>query len=189
MRAFSFLGDLRPSVALAIFACLALIWQGAAAQGWLPLAGDGVHDPASPAVKQLQEPAQALGKLPRDTAGNLVHWVQAIENGAITPRTSLRGENKSKTLDQDILMSLRGGMPIVRFPHKAHTLILDCSNCHEALFKSKTGANQISMLQILQGEQCGLCHGAVAFPLTECNRCHSVPRPNGTPANAAQTQP
>jgi hypothetical protein len=33
------------------------------------------------------------------------------------------------------------------------------------------------MNQILHGEQCGLCHGAVSFPLTECNRCHSVSRP------------
>jgi hypothetical protein len=24
------------------------------------------------------------------------------------------------------------------------------------------------------GEHCGRCHGAVAFPLTECTRCHSV---------------
>lgn len=186
---FSFLVDFRPGAALAVFAFFALAWQGAAADGWLPLASDGIHDPASPAVKQLQEPAQALAKLPKDTAGNLVRWVQAIDSGAIAPRMSLRGESKPKVLDQDILLSLRGGMPIVRFPHRVHSLILDCANCHEALFKSKTGSNPISMLQILQGEQCGLCHGAVAFPLTECDRCHSVPRPNGTPANAAQAQP
>jgi hypothetical protein len=30
------------------------------------------------------------------------------------------------------------------------------------------------MQKILDGEQCGVCHGAVAFPLTECRRCHSV---------------
>ena len=39
------------------------------------------------------------------------------------------------------------------------------------------------MLLILAGEKCGLCHGAVAFPLTECLRCHSVQR--GTPEHAA----
>ena len=30
--------------------------------------------------------------------------------------------------------------------------------------------------KILQGEYCGQCHGAVAFPLTQCLRCHSVSR-------------
>ena len=42
-------------------------------------------------------------------------------------------------------------------------------------FVEKAGANKLNMQAILNGEQCGLCHGAVAFPLTECNRCHSVP--------------
>ena len=39
------------------------------------------------------------------------------------------------------------------------------------------------MMLILQGEKCGLCHGAVAFPLTECLRCHSVSR--GSPEHLA----
>jgi c(7)-type cytochrome triheme protein len=82
-----------------------------------------------------------------------------------------------KVLDLDVLMNLKGGMPIVRFPHRAHTLWLDCANCHDHLFKAQAGANAISMFAILQGEQCGVCHGAVSFPLTECYRCHSVLRP------------
>jgi hypothetical protein len=41
----------------------------------------------------------------------------------------------------------------------------------------------MNMLQILSGEKCGQCHGAVAFPLTECARCHRVPR--GSPEAAA----
>ncbi|MBL8333703.1 MAG: hypothetical protein JNM08_11380, partial [Rubrivivax sp.] len=77
--------------------------------------------------------------------------------------------------DDDIIVSKFGSMPAVKFPHRPHTLWLDCSNCHEQLFKSKAGANRFSMEAILNGEQCGLCHGAVAFPLTECLRCHSVP--------------
>jgi c(7)-type cytochrome triheme protein len=66
---------------------------------------------------------------------------------------------------------------MVRFPHRQHTEWLDCSNCHEKLFISKAGANKgVNMFQVLQGEYCGLCHGAVSFPLTECKRCHSVER-------------
>lgn len=148
----------------------------AAARDWAPLDKDGLHDPTSPAIRMLQQPSEALSKLPPDTAGNLVRWVDAIEEGVINPRTNIRPETKIRLREDDILLNLRGGMPIVRFPHRAHTLWLDCNNCHEYPFKSKTGANQLSMLAILEGEQCGLCHGAVSFPLTECSRCHSVQR-------------
>jgi hypothetical protein len=34
------------------------------------------------------------------------------------------------------------------------------------------------------GEQCGVCHGAVAFPLTVCGRCHNTPRDKPLPAGA-----
>lgn len=148
-------------------------------QGWTPLRKDGLHDPRGPAVKQsqLQEPAAALSKLTPDTTGNMVRWVQALEKGEINPLANLKPNTEVRVLDQDILMNLQGGMPIVRFPHRAHTLWLDCANCHDHLFKAQIGANKFSMLSILQGEQCGVCHGAVSFPLTECNRCHSVPRP------------
>jgi len=74
-------------------------------------------------------------------------------------------------------MPRTGEMPMVRFPHRQHTEWLDCSNCHEKLFASKAGGTRaVNMFQILQGEYCGLCHGAVSFPLTECKRCHSVAR-------------
>jgi c(7)-type cytochrome triheme protein len=164
---------------------LACLSGASTAREWAPLDKDGLHDPTSPAIKLLQQPAEALSKLPPDTAGNLVRWVEALEQGAINPRTNIRPETKIKLREDDILLNLRGGMPIVRFPHRAHTLWLDCSNCHEHLFKSKTGANQISMLAILEGEQCGVCHGAVSFPLTECSRCHSVSRNVQRPASGA----
>jgi len=35
------------------------------------------------------------------------------------------------------------------------------------------GANQISMASILLGQKCGVCHGKVAFPVSECRLCHS----------------
>lgn len=148
----------------------------AAAQSWQPIAKDGIHDPKSPAVGQLQEPREALSRLPGDSAGNLVDWVRALENNTINPRANLNPGTGVRVLETDILLNLKGGTPIVRFPHRQHTLWLDCSNCHETLFKAKTGANRLSMFQMLQGEQCGVCHGAVAFPLTECARCHNTPR-------------
>jgi c(7)-type cytochrome triheme protein len=129
-------------------------------------------------------PGEALSRLPADVAGNQVHWPTALEQGRINPRTNIFPETKVRVLDTDILLNLRGGTPIVRFPHRQHTLWLDCSNCHEQLFKSKAGANKFSMQLILQGEQCGVCHGAVAFPLTQCGRCHNTSRKQPLPAGA-----
>lgn len=144
---------------------------------WMSIRKDGVHDPRGPAASILQEPGDALSKLTPDTAGNMVRWVVALEKGEINPRANLRPDTKIQLYDSDVLLNLKGGMPIVRFPHRQHTLWLDCTNCHDRLFKAEAGATKFSMLRILEGEQCGVCHGAVAFPLTECFRCHSVSRP------------
>lgn len=157
-------------------ALLVLCSLRAFAADWAPLDKDNVHDPTSPAIDMLQSPAEALGPLPPDTAGNLVRWVPALRDGHIQPQSRLSPGTKVEELDQDILLSLKGGLPAVRFPHRAHTEWLDCKNCHDHLFQRKTGATRISMFRILQGEQCGVCHGAVSFPLTECSRCHSVTR-------------
>jgi c(7)-type cytochrome triheme protein len=159
--------------ALGLLAVAAAAW--AAPSLWLALEKDGVHDPRGPGLAQLQQPAQALAPLPRDNAGNLVNWVRAIDSGAIDPRTNLLPETQVRLLDQDLIIAKFGSMPAVKFPHRQHTLWLDCANCHDQLFKAQAGANKFSMMAILNGEQCGVCHGAVAFPLTECNRCHSVP--------------
>jgi c(7)-type cytochrome triheme protein len=144
------------------------------AEAWLPLAEDGIHDPGNPVLDLLQEPAEALSQLPPDSAGNRVRWVQALRDGYIQPRTNIHPETKVNLLDQDIIMRNTGSANFVRFPHLVHTEWLDCENCHDEFFARKAGATPMTMLAILSGEYCGRCHGAVAFPLTECNRCHSV---------------
>ncbi|VAX13361.1 hypothetical protein MNBD_GAMMA24-2098 [hydrothermal vent metagenome] len=158
-----------------LIAVLLLPLMSGAASKWKSLADDGIHDPESPAIGVLQEPAAALSKLPPDTSGNMVNWVKALEKGVINPRTNIRPETKVRIRNDDVFLEQTGEMPVVRFPHRAHTLWLDCKNCHEKYFISKKGANPITMMKILQGNYCGRCHGAVAFPLTECDRCHSVP--------------
>lgn len=150
-------------------------WPGWAGE-WLPLANDGVHDPRSRAVKILQQPREALSKLTPDYAGNQVRWVQALDKGEIKPRERLFPQTEIRKLDLDVILDVKGGMPAVRFPHRQHTEWLDCVNCHDGIFAKERGGTKISMYKILQGEQCGICHGAVAFPLTECARCHSIPR-------------
>jgi c(7)-type cytochrome triheme protein len=157
----------------------------AQARGWLKIGADGLHDPAGPAVGVLQEPAEALSALPPDAVGNQVRWVQALDEGAIQPRTQILPETRVDLRTTEVLLKNTGEMPMVRFPHRQHTAWLDCANCHGAsgLFAQQAGATRINMLQILAGEKCGLCHGAVAFPLTECKRCHSVER--GSPEHQA----
>ncbi|MDX8386691.1 MAG: cytochrome c3 family protein [Gallionella sp.] len=152
---------------------------------WLPLAQDGLHDPDGPGIKILQEPSEALSQLPSDVVGNMVNWVRTLDKGYIDPRINLYSNTKEKVLDLDVMRRSTGEMNMVRFPHRQHTEWLDCTNCHEWLFKSKAGATKFSMYDILKGEFCGRCHGAVAFPLTQCNRCHSVPRKSvAAPAKA-----
>lgn len=163
------------SVALWLLAAGVALSAWAAPGLWKRLEADGLHDPRGPGITQLQQPGDALQHLPPDTAGNMVSWVKAIDSGAINPRTNLFPETQVRLLDQDLIIARYGSMPAVKFPHRQHTLWLDCANCHDQLFKPQRGANKFSMTAILNGEQCGLCHGAVSFPLTECNRCHSVP--------------
>jgi len=162
-----------------------LSWPVAAE--WQSLAKDEIHDPTGPAIHELQEPREVLSKLPNEGAygvGNQVRWVHALESGAISPRRSrVLPEPKVPVLDMDLLLDLRGSMRIVRFPHKAHTEWLACNNCHDEIFIPKVGANGLAMYNILNGEQCGLCHGAVSFPVTECKFCHSVKRPEETETN------
>ena len=169
-----------------VASCLSLSCSTAIrATEWETLATDGIHDPESPAIRILQQPREALSRLPPDAAGNQVRWVEALDKGLINPRTNIHPETKVRTFDLDIILNKRGSLPLVKFPHRQHTAWLDCSICHDQLFKAKAGANRFSMMLILQGEQCGLCHGAVAFPLTECNRCHSVRQGAVAPAPAA----
>ncbi|MEO8342617.1 MAG: c(7)-type cytochrome triheme domain-containing protein [Gallionella sp.] len=143
---------------------------------WLPLTQDELHDPANPSLKLLQNPAEALSVLPRDGSGDQVNWVQALRNGNIKPRLNIRSSTQAEVFDLDVLFRNTDEMNMVNFPHKQHTEWMICSTCHEVIFKSKAGATKFGMLDILNGEYCGRCHGAVAFPLTECNRCHNVPR-------------
>jgi len=149
-------------------------------RAWRRLEFDGLHDTGNELLPYLQQPAEALGVLPKGSPeGNQVDWMEALRSGAISPRTNVRPETKIRVLDLDIVFTETAGQPFVVFPHRQHTEWLDCSNCHPAIFVAKRGANKFGMLQVLQGEFCGRCHGAVSFPLTECRRCHSRDGSNG----------
>jgi c(7)-type cytochrome triheme protein len=163
----------------------------AAEYTWVTLANDDLHDPLIPALVELQNPGDFFKGKPIDFlgVGNQIDWVRALNSGAITPRSQLYDTTEINELDMDIIMDETGEMPLVRFPHKAHTDWLDCENCHDKIFIAKAGANPINMFAILAGAYCGRCHGAVAFPLTECRRCHSENRELFTGKPGAQPGP
>ena len=140
----------------------------------LPPWRDGIHDPDSPGTTALQAPRESFRLLPRNNSGNRVDWVGALATQRIRPRWDLRDTNAAApVMDLNIVREVKGSMPDVVYPHKQHTEWLDCSNCHPAIFIPQKGANQISMASILLGRQCGVCHGKVAFPVSECRLCHS----------------
>jgi c(7)-type cytochrome triheme protein len=135
---------------------------------------DGIHDPESTGTGTLQEPRKSFAALPKGKSGNYVDWVKALEDGDIAPRYDRDDPSAEPVImDLNIVREVKGSMPNVVYPHKQHTEWLDCSNCHPAIFIPQKGANTISMASILLGEQCGVCHGKVAFPVSECRRCHS----------------
>lgn len=142
----------------------------------LPPNEDGIHDPTSDAAQILQPPLEAFADLPKTQSdlGNGIQWVQAVDEGKIQPRWDINDlEARPTTLDLDIVRVPKGSMPNELFPHRQHSLMLDCANCHPDIFIAKKGANLISMAANLLGQKCGVCHGKVAFPFSTCNRCHS----------------
>lgn len=154
----------------------------------LPPPKDGIHDPVNAGTEMLQAPRQAFESLAGSKSGNRVDWVKALENNEIAPRYDrLSDEAKPVVMDLDIVREVKGSMPDVVYPHKQHTEWLDCSNCHPAIFIPQKGANQISMASILLGQKCGVCHGKVAFPVSECRRCHSRQKPAAAATSNNQT--
>lgn len=152
-----------------------------------PAAESGIHDPDNPAIGELQPPAKALGKMPPSNGGNHVDWVKALEDKSIKPRWDRNDPAAAAiVMDLNIVREVKGSMPDVVYPHKQHTEWLDCANCHPAIFVPQKGANQISMASILLGQKCGVCHGKVAFPVSECRLCHS--RKKALPTTVAENK-
>jgi c(7)-type cytochrome triheme protein len=155
-----------------------------------PPAEDGIHDPGNDGTLALQPPLMAFNELTRSNAGNRVDWVKSLSEKKINPRADrLDAKAVPAVMDLNIVREVKGSMPDVVYPHKQHTEWLDCSNCHPAIFKPQKGANQISMASILLGQQCGVCHGKVAFPVSECRLCHSKPKAGATATATAAPPP
>lgn len=147
----------------------------------------GVGDPTKPASTAYKAGQgwhpQALSAtgLPKDKYG-LVDWAKLVRENIIKPRPSLDPEEEEMPpLKMDILIPAKGDyVNDVVYPHEMHTYWLKCEVCHPQIFVPAKGTNDMTMVGIVQGQWCGRCHGKIAFPLTDCNRCHSSPKKAAT---------
>jgi c(7)-type cytochrome triheme protein len=121
----------------------------------------------------------AFSVMPKTAVGD-IDWVTAIREGILNPKGSIdpAAPTDERILNLDIVFNISQAYPVpnVVFPHAPHTMWLTCNNCHPSIFTMKQGANPVSMDRIIRGEYCGRCHGVVAFPFTDCLRCHSRPK-------------
>ena len=122
--------------------------------------------------------ALELAKLPKDKYG-LIDWAAIVKEGKIKPWHSLDpNAPPDMTFPLEVVIKTKSvSMEDVVFPHFIHTFWLNCTNCHPAIFNMKAGGNpDMTMGKIAAGQYCGRCHDRVAFPLTDCQRCHVRPK-------------
>lgn len=131
-------------------------------------------------VKREHNFALFIEGLPRERFGNGINWEKAEADGLIKPINYIEGisiKRESLKVQKDFELSPKvEGMPEIIFSHKKHTVWNGCEVCHPEIFIGvKKGATKYSMVEIFEGKYCGVCHGTVAFPLIDCQRCHTKP--------------
>ncbi len=118
--------------------------------------------------------------MPRGRFGNGIDWEKAEQDGLIKPVDYVEGisiKRTAMTAQKDFALSAKlQGMPDIIFSHAKHTVWNGCELCHPDIFVGvKKGTTKYSMAQIFEGQYCGVCHTTVAFPLIDCQRCHTRP--------------
>ena len=131
-------------------------------------------------VRREHDFVEFTGKFPKERFGNGINWEKAEEDGYIHPVDFLEGvsiKRPNLTVQKDFsLTSKVEGIPEIIFSHKKHTVWNGCELCHPEIFVGvKKGNTKYSMVEIFDGKYCGVCHVKVAFPLLDCQRCHTKP--------------
>lgn len=145
------------------------------------LAGTGdASKPASTAYQAgrgWHPQALSAAGLPKDKYG-LIDWARLVRENIVKPKHSLNPDDEEMPpLKMDVLIPAKGDfVDDVIYPHEMHTYWLKCEVCHPKIFVPAKGQNNMTMVGIAQGDWCGRCHGKVAFPLTDCKKCHSAPK-------------
>ena len=127
--------------------------------------------------------------LPKDKYG-LIDWIKLTEDELALPKGSLDQndpiyespvhyvfDEEGEEDIEDIVMPVKSeSISAVLYPHTTHTWWLKCKSCHPARFDRGAGDTDMTMKEMGKGKYCGECHGKVAFPLEDCNRCHNKER-------------
>jgi c(7)-type cytochrome triheme protein len=146
-------------------------------------------DPARPACARCHQPPGAARDdaefaafakgLPRERFGNGIDWEKAEATRLITPSDVVEGLSIRRPAigaQKDFALGAKvAGMPDIIFSHAKHTVWSGCEGCHPEIFKVRRGATKFTMVDIFEGRSCGACHLTVAFPVLDCQRCHSKP--------------
>ncbi len=116
-------------------------------------------------------------KMPKEKYGNGIDWEAAESKGLIKPVDTLEGISMQRPRlkpqkDFSIEANVSGVSDVV-FSHKKHAVWNGCEVCHPDIFPIIKGAAKYTMADIRKGDYCGVCHVKIAFPLDECQRCHS----------------
>lgn len=116
---------------------------------------------------------------PKGRFGNNVDWELAELEGKIQlidtlPEISVKRRPLEIPKDYSIEAKI-AGLPEIIFSHKKHAVWNGCELCHPDIYAVKAGATKYTMQDVFAGKYCGLCHGSVAFPAIDCQRCHTKP--------------
>lgn len=121
-----------------------------------------------------------LKKMPKERFGNSIDWEKAETTGLIKPIDFIEGvsfKRRPLKVQKDFNLGTKvTGMPEIIYSHNKHVVWNGCEVCHPEIFIGvKKGATKYSMVEIFNGKYCGVCHGKVAFPMLDCQRCHTKP--------------
>lgn len=128
-------------------------------------------------IKREYNFAEFTAKLPKERFGNGIDWEKAEKDGLIKLIDYIEGisiKRKQMPIQKDFSLETKvAGLPEIIFSHQKHTVWNGCEVCHPDIFAGvKKGATKYSMIEIFDGKFCGACHGTVAFPNIDCQRCH-----------------
>ena len=132
-----------------------------------------------------QPRALSLEGLPKDKFG-LLDWIKMTRENLIFPKGARDPEDpmyespvhfeyvaEGEKDVEDILIEVKSDyVSAVVFPHTLHAWWLNCKSCHPKRFTRTAGDTVMTMREMADGKYCGECHGKVAFPLQDCERCH-----------------
>jgi c(7)-type cytochrome triheme protein len=127
-------------------------------------------------------------KLPKTVVGSGIDWEEAENKGLIKPIDFLEGislKRPALKAQKDFSIEARATwIDDVIFSHKKHALWNGCEVCHPDIFPSvQKGTTKYTMFEIIEGQYCGACHDKVAFPISDCQRCHTKPVQMGSGGN------